>query len=161
MVTIRMPAGPATPDDLVEEYRQLYDSRIEWHCQGRHGVVRGIKNAAERNKLYAMLVYYFGDRCAWRTKGGGELEFVHKAKVFPAPTRPWGWCGTTVLFDDWRRQEEGARELAASFKLGDQVAFDFRGQRKVGFVSNTAKRVTVIADGQKFYVPASQLERLS
>ena len=145
--------------------KALLDSgQLQWHndrCMNRHGTVTGIKSVAERNEIVRTLNWFFGDRCAWRTRGARpSLEFVHKAKVFPPPSKPWEWCGESVLFEDWRRDEEQARSLAASFRLGEKVAFTAKGRTIEGIVSNAGKRVTVVTDGQKWYVPAGQLTRL-
>jgi hypothetical protein len=146
--------------------KALYDSRIEWHkdsCQGRHGVVRGVTRA-EFGKIAEMLVYYFGSKCYWNKKGAVkgtyDVEFATMTKVYPAPKKPWDWCGTSVLFEDWHQQETAIYAAARQYKAGDQVSFDFKGETLTGLVSNIAKRVTVIVPGRgKIYVPGSMLRR--
>jgi hypothetical protein len=123
-------------------------------------VVRSIPKA-EVNRAYETLVYFYGAKCGWQKKnsdGTADIEFVHMTKVYPSPTQPWEWCGTSVIFEDWRMQKEGQIAAAHAFKCGDEVAFAFKGEQLRGLVWGAATRVTVVVKNRgKFYVPASGL----
>jgi hypothetical protein len=144
------------------EMSAMYNSGIiEWHCEGRHGVVRNIANKAQMQQTL-MLNYFFGDRCAWDNQKG-ELEFVHMTKVYPAPTKPWQWCGTTVLFNDWKVREETAQSSLQAFKIGDRVRFEYKGRRFEGLVAGKNKRCTVVVEGSEvvYYIPATSLTKVA
>lgn len=148
-------------EEVVAEYRRLFETVIEWHCEGRHGVVRNIDIRDPKTRtIQDMLIYHFGSKCFWMKKIQGsiyDLEFVHMAKVYPPPKKPWEWCGTSVLFADWQQKEQIQRNAAQQFRIGDTVSFFHKGKKLTGIVSNVNKRITVIVDHAKWYVPATQL----
>jgi hypothetical protein len=159
-----------------ERAKELYDKRIEWHdnpadrnpawpneasCAGRHGVVRGV-GRNDVQEIAEMLVFYFGDRCYWTKSMSGltDFEFVHQAKVYPPPRKPWGWCGVSVLFA--QNQEWEARERTASlaFKPGQMVEFTAKGVVKRGLVSSiNAKSISVTVIDEGTWRVAAQLLR--
>ena len=146
----------------VEETR-LAALGIEWHCPGRHGVVRNVVWAEEGESVSATLEYFFGCRGGhglwWKKDAGGTYdgEFVHMCKVFPPPKKPWEWCGLSVLFADWQAAESAERSRLREFKIGDEVAFTHKGETLTGIVVNKKKRLTVLIGHQKWYVPVSSV----
>lgn len=160
-------------DRKAAEYKELYDTVIFWHhnpdsvlaaqrpsCQGRHGAVYEVE-AHEYNKVAAMLVYYFGERCFWtrrNSKGTTDFEFVHMTKVSPPPRNPWEWCGKSIMWEYQHQRQLTNRATLARFQIGQTVRFTFKGETHEGVVAGTNKRVTVIVPGHgKFYIPAHML----
>jgi hypothetical protein len=141
-------------------------ARIEWCCRGRHGVIKRVPKK-ESNEVNRMLIYFFGSKCAtWKNRPGEpsfmDVEFVHMTKVSPPPRKPWEWCGKTILFRDWQKQEEETKKAMARFSTGDKVYFSHKGQRCYGIVAGGRKRVTVIVDEPesmkgKWYIPPQDL----
>lgn len=133
------------------EAHSLYHSGIiQWHegCRGRHGVIRGVADRAALMRVGRMLTYYFGEKCWWqspRPDGKFNVEFVPMTKVFPPPTRPWEWCGTTVFFGDWHRRETVQRATLLQFRPGNRVAFEARGKTHVGIVANVNRKTVSVA----------------
>lgn len=145
----------------------LHDEHVYWHdhsschpgtknCDGRHGVVFGLA-PEEIGPVAQMLVYYYGDRCWWRKandEGTYDLEFVHMAKVTPPPTKPWEWCGETVLYEEeksrWDAHTRAIATARARFQPGDEVTFtDRRGNPKKGWVARVNdKTVSVTVPGE-------------
>lgn len=145
-----------------EGMRQKLDALgVEWHCPGRHGVVRNIRTG-QTQEVLRILTYFFGKRCAW--KQGRDIEFVHMTKVFPPPSKPWGWCGTSVLFADWQQEETDARNAMQAFSVGDEVEFEYKGQKHTGVVSNFGRtRLTIVEPGQqgKWHMPATSVKHVT
>lgn len=145
-------------DKIRAEYSRIAeDGTITWCCRGRHGAIYGVTES-ESMLVQEFLVWFFGQKCCtWKKAGKANkeqiwnVEFVPMTKVSPPPKTPWGWCGTSILFEDWRLQEQAQLEAAAQFHIGDKVAFNYRGNHE-GIVVNVNKRVTVISGNQKFYV---------
>jgi hypothetical protein len=154
-----MTLNPAS-DARAAEMRGLYDSLIEWHCPGRHGVIRNVR-PADLSKVVEMLTYFFGNRCCWRS--GSDLEFVHMTKVFPAPKRPWEWCGTSVLFEDWKQREIRQSDARAAFRVGNRVRFEYKGRQFEGLIYGMGgKRCSIVIEGSEivYYMPPTSLTKV-
>lgn len=138
------------------------EGKIEWHsCGHRHGVIRNVPKA-ELGEIAAAVDYVMGDRSSWSSKVGSKLfdvEFVYQCTGGSAErcSKPWQYCGTTVLFADWQARIEAAR----AFRPGDQVSFSFKGERFDAVVTGAADRVTLVVPGRvgKWYMPADELVR--
>jgi len=148
-VSIEITGSPATLRDLFdsspeakarvkvegERMDALYKEAIEWPhegCRNRHGMVsRATADRIGRSEVVRMLTYFFGEKCCWRDKAG-NLEFVHMTKVYPAPTRPWQWCGTSILpeMEDWHKREDERGDanwrIRSQLKVGSIVSFKSR-----------------------------------
>lgn len=163
-----------TDEDIIrihgkngERWINLRD-KIEWHCKGRHGVIRRVPKA-EAYQVRDVLEYYFGAKCAtWRKTPGEpsymDVEFVHMTKVSPPPKRPWQWCGETLLFKDWMDRELLRAKQMQNFQVGDEVWFTHKGVTYEGVVSGGRTRVTVIVTTPKpgkWYVPPADLIKKS
>lgn len=131
----------ATYEEMQELYKKWSeDGTIEWHCPGRHGVIRKI---GRDPKTLNFLVYFFGNRCY--TNKGNDVEFVHMTKVFPPPRNPWEWCGETVLFQDLKESRERRQAEVKTFKPGDEVTIVINGKRETAFVvKSNQKTVSVV-----------------
>lgn len=144
------------------EMRAAWDALpIEWHCQGRHGVVRDVP-AEKAGEVERVIEWFLGHGGCWWTKtvdGKRSVEFVHMTKVYPPPGKPWEWCGTTVLFGDWQTRLADTKALAAEFAPGDPVEFEFKGETKRGLVMYPNERtVSVMVEGEgRYTVPPEQL----
>lgn len=156
---------PKTPPEVLEKYKMLLDSGIiVWHCASfakRHGTIYNIKRGHVA-EIYAMLVYYFGDKCAWSQKNSDNtvnLEFVYQGNG--KLSRPWYYCGSTSIFNDWKEREDANLNKLSQFHLADEVIFEFRGVVRKGYIANLRKRATVVSNGQKFYIPADQLRKVT
>jgi hypothetical protein len=146
-------------DETSKRMHEMYETiGIEWHarsdghsCQGRHGVVRHVANA-DWQKVQRMLEWFMGHGCCrWIADGPGTyaVEFVHMTKVSPAPTKPWEWCGETVLFGDWKAKVEQTRKAVQTFREGQRVKFDHAGRTRYGLVASVnEKTVSVIVEGE-------------
>lgn len=159
---------PRIPEETKARYEMLYKSGIiiEHLCKiegwkVRHGTILNIKKQ-HVNEIHAMLIFYFGDKCAWAVKNPDNttsLEFVYQGN--DRQMRPWYYCGTSVLFEDWHEREDNNLNILSEFHVGDDVQFVFRGVRYQGMIANLRKRATVIVKGRgKFYVPAKELEKV-
>jgi len=148
--------------------RPIYE-QITWHtgCEGRHGTIEFDTNGYSRQDVYDMLDFYFAahhGKGAWSY--GNIVEFTHMAKTFPVPTKPWGWCGSTVLFEDWRKREIGQVISRSEFSVGDFVEFTASKTKQTvrGFVFKTsnARRINVLVPGSDRYwlVPPKMLKKL-
>lgn len=132
-----------------EEMQALYkrwseDGTVEWHCPGRHGVIRKI---GSEQKTLQFLVYFFGDRC-YKNKGN-DVEFVHMTKVFPPPRNPWEWCGETVLFNDIKDARDKRRAEVKAFNPGDEVTLVINGNKETAYVvKSNQKTVSVVVPGK-------------
>jgi hypothetical protein len=138
--------------------------RIEWHCQSGHGVLRDIP-AENAGRVQRVIEWYYGaGACRWTSTVNGlrSVEWVPMTKVFPPPTKPWEWCGKTVLFEDWQRQERETREAIRSFTPGEAVWFEYKHERKDGFVSHlNAKTVAVTVPGEGGWrIPPQDLHKV-
>jgi len=165
------------PDPIVQAYldritaeapaveAEWKELNIEWHCQGRHGVVRDVPSA-KAGRVQRVIEWYMGaNSCRWTKAKNGKrsVEFVHMTKVFPPPRKPWQWCGTTVLFPDWQAQEAAERDAVETFRRGDEVFFEFRGRPKTGLVIQPNRRtVSVMVAGEgRYTVPPTDLHKIS
>jgi len=139
-----------TANKMRTQWSNLQSS-IEWHCPGRHGVIRDVP-AEMAGSIQRVIEWHLGHgACRWTktTKGLTSVEFVHMTKVFPAPRRPWEWCGTTLLFTDWQDREAEGRRLSQKFAIGDRVWFLARGSRHEGLVAGVnAKTISVLVEGE-------------
>ena len=157
----KMMIFPRVPDETRAEYEMLYNSGIIiWHEKGRHGTILNIK-AEHVNQIYAMLRYYLGDKCAWRQNnddGTVNLEFVYQGNG--RLNRPWLYCNTSILFEDWHKRDDEYYTIGDRFHLGDQVKFSYKGNDYKGIVVNKRKRATILSGGKRFYVPFTAMEKL-
>jgi hypothetical protein len=129
----------------LEELHELYEKRITWHnegCRGRHGIVCNVCDR-DLKKIVTMLEYFFGEDCYHkRTKFNGkvyDIEFVHMTKVSPSPTRPWEWCGVTMLFQKELAREYKSRKLLSKFSNGQRVLFNYARMHLKGTVVGTTR----------------------
>jgi len=137
---------------------------IDWHCPGRHGVVRGVPSA-EAGKVQRVIEWHLGHgACRWTKAEGGlrDVEFVHMTKVSPPPKRPWQWCGETVLFTSWQATEMYEAMMSQQFSRSDEVWFTYKGQRRQGLVVQINRRtVSVMVAGEgRYTVPPTDLHRV-
>ena len=159
---LRAPVEPRVSEERME---QLLEDRVLWCCEGRHGYVMGL-TTPEADEMNYTLEYYYGckpNRGSWWQKepdGTYNVEFCHQAKVYPPPNRPWGWCGETDLFSDWKARELQQAVTKSRFQMGDRVRFAYRGQTFEGIIAGGRKRATVIAGHRKFYMPYSYLTKI-
>lgn len=150
-----------TATEMRTEYAAL---EIEWHCPGRHGVVRDVP-AKSAGRVQRVIEWHLGHgACKWTKTVNGKtsVEFVDMTKVFPAPKRPWQWCGETILFADWRDSENADTVALATFRLGERVAFVHKGQIVSGEVTKiNRKTVSIHVSGQgSWTVPPTQLYKV-
>lgn len=148
---------------IEAEWAEL-QSTVEWHCPGRHGVIRNVP-ADKAGRVQQVVEWYFGHKaCRWTdtVNGTRNVEFVAMTKTVPAPSKPWEWCGTTVLFEDWQRQEEATRDAIGAFEPGEAVWFMFDGQRKEGIIGRlNVKTIGVTVAGEGGYrVPPHELHKV-
>lgn len=141
-------------DKTADEMRTAWAAlNIEWHCQGRHGVIRDVP-AADAGRVNRVIEWHMGHNAArWAaTKSGKrDVEFVPMTKTIPAPKKPWEWCGTTVLFTDWQERERATAEAVQSFNPGEPVWFEHKGSRLEGFVTKVNRKtvgVLIPNDGE-------------
>jgi hypothetical protein len=148
-------------------YDTIYrDHEIEWHCPGRHGVIRNvIKNGSgEAGKVIRAIDWFFGCKGQWWKNSPGkpgfmDVEFVHMTKTSPPPRAPWDWCGTSVLHETENKIRKINQQLANMFPIGQKVSFIHKNRKIVGFVCNKAKRATVLVPGEgKWHAPFDILE---
>lgn len=139
-------------EDLHEMYEAAIMHRVDWHCPGRHGVVRNVEKK-DQNIISNAIIYFYGSKGQWwkqsegKAKGVLDVEFVHMTKVFPPPRKPWEWCGTTILFEDWKKQEDDNRRERKKFKVGMMVSFSHKGQTISGVIAGLNKRAKVVVPG--------------
>lgn len=151
---------------ISDERREYWFSRIEFHegCH-KHGVIHNIPIAQWREVDYT-LCYYWGCKPRkgswWHKNANGTLdvEFVDMASVYPPPSKPWEWCGTSMLFERWHQQVRMQREAARRLQVGDLVKFDYKGNTYRGIVINIRTRATVLVGHAKWYVPPLELTKL-
>ena len=145
-------------EDMQAAYKRANeDGTIEWHCPGRHGVIRG---KGRDNETLAMLVYFFGSGC-YHVKGN-DVEFVHMSKVFPPPKKAWQWCGDSVLFVEEQRREQTDRDAAEKFIAGERVSFMHKKARLTGIIYSPGVRAKVAVEGVGgFTVPSTMLTKES
>ena len=153
---------------VLNEQRDLYKpvlDRAEWCCQGSHGVIRNVQKKDEQ--LVARAInYFYGCKGQWWKKNATktmDVEFVPMTKVFPPPRKPWEWCGKTILFQDWKDQEDTNRNLMSNFKIGQSVYFFHKGEQISGIIAGLNKRAKIVIPGQETWwnVPYSELRRLA
>jgi hypothetical protein len=153
---------PRLPEETKAEYEMLWKSGIiTWHCrEGRHGTILNIK-PEHVNKLYAMLCYFLGKKCGWQKindDGTISLEFVYQGNG--RLDKPWLYCNKSVLFEDWHKRDDEYYTLADQFHLGDNVKFDYKGNKYKGILINKRKRGTILSGGQKYYIPFTDMEKV-
>lgn len=136
------------------EMRAAWEAlNIEWHCPGRHGVVRDVPKD-QTGYVQRVIEWHLGHgSCRWTGTGRSKkrsVEFVHMTKVFPAPRRPWQWCGETLLFPKWKAREEADRAARDTFTPGEAVSFEYKGQTKRGAFSHITRsgRAAVLVSGE-------------
>ncbi|MGV0985103.1 MAG: hypothetical protein ACOYB2_11140 [Limnohabitans sp.] len=154
------------------KFNELQEAgRLEVHegCR-KHGVVRGIA-ADEVNAVVRALDYVYGHKSTWattRTVGGKkvyDLEYVYQCTGGPAErcSKPWQWCGTSVLFEDWHQREINAATAVRKFWIGQRVSFVWKGQTKYGLVKSVnPQTVSIIVDGERgwFRMPGTEVKAL-
>lgn len=152
----------------VPEMEAIWD-KVEWHCPGRHGVIRNI-DPKESPRVASTIMYYFGgkpDKGQWWARNPEnpknlDVEFNHQCKVFPPPEHAWNWCGEAILskFQDMKYVVETERKLKNIFKMGQAVSFVFKGQTKHGLVANKGpgRATVVVQDEGTWHVPYLELE---
>ncbi len=140
------------------KFKELQEAgRLEVHegCR-KHGVVRSVP-ADEVNAVVRALDYVYGYKSTWaisRTVYGKkvyDLEYVYQW-CGPATRRPkpWQWCGTSILFEDWHRREKAAAEAASRFWIGQRVSFEWKGRTLVGLVKSVnPKTVSIVVHGER------------
>lgn len=142
---------------------------MEMNCIGRHGVIRNV-TVAEWKEVQYTITYYFGavqKRGMWWQKqpnGTYSVEFYNTTKVLDGDnSKPWGWCGDTVLFNDqkvafWAAQVKRVKHRAR-FEVGDTVTFEARGDYHTGTIISMrgTKRATVAVGRKQWYVPYAEL----
>ena len=136
--------------------------RVEWCCQGQHGAIRNVEKKDEQ-LVAGAIQYFYGNKGQWWKKNASktmDVEFVPMTKVFPPPRKPWEWCGKTILFENWQKQEADNRKLASQFKIGQTVTFVVKGAVIKGIISGLNKRAKVIIPGQEnwWHVPYHELK---
>lgn len=151
--------------DEREKYKKIVDERVEWCCPGRHGVVRNVTKKEWREEIGPALNFFYacGRKGAWATKtinGKFDIEFCHQAKVFPAPNKPWLWCGETILFKDWQNELQVNQEKGEKFKIGDKVSFTYKERPKTGLIYAINKRASIVVqDDGIYYIPFDSIRR--
>ena len=151
--------------DEAPEMKSGWDAlEIEWHCPGRHGVVRDVPSA-DAGRIQRVIEWHMGhNACRWTKAINGKrsVEFVAMSKVSPPPRKPWEWCGETVLFGEWMAQETSEQRAVAEYLRGDEVWFNFRGVRKTGLVIQPNRRtVSVMVAGEgRYTVPPTDLHHV-
>lgn len=90
--------------DVSYETAEMWLERMEWHCQGRHGVLRAVAqdDVEEAKESIGFFLGHGGDFAKANPDGTWDIEFVHMTKVWPPPKSADGWCGTSVL---WPRRK--------------------------------------------------------
>jgi hypothetical protein len=151
--------------ETLNSQHDLYEpilKRVEWCCEGRHGVIRNVKRD-ESNLVSRAINYFFGSKGQWWKKNESktlDVEFVPMTKVSPPPRKPWEWCGKTVLFEDWHQKEKANLDTRENFRIGQQVCFSHKDKTIIGIISARNKRAKVIVPGSETWwnVPYSQLK---
>src|SRR6266550_3491300 len=152
-------------EEEIARYKKFMDSdKVQWHEPWRHGVIRNIPRK-ESNRFNRMIEYYMGSKACFWTRGARsdlmDVEFVHMAKVYPPPKKPWEWCGTSILFPDWQKDTVANQNAREKFNIGDKVRFTAKGRTIEGIVYGGRKRVAIVAGREKWYVPPTQLELIN
>lgn len=144
------------PDYVDESDRRHYAwlDRVEWHCEGRHGVLRNLSESEWHEAAKALWYFYLAkpNHGLWTKKigpGRYDVEFTHQAKVFPPPTKPWEWCGKSVLFEEWHEQARAAQAARRQWQVGMRCQFrGTHGHAVTGVVIGVGpKNIKVLADG--------------
>lgn len=152
--------------DEREKYSKIIDARVEWCCPGRHGVVRNVTQKEWREEIGPALRFFYacGPKGVWATKtsrGVFDIEFCHQAKVFPAPKKPWEWCGETVLFKELQDAEDRNREKGENFKIGQKVKFSYKKVDYVGLIYAINKRASIVVENDGiFYMPFNSIKKV-
>lgn len=141
---------------------------LEWHtkdCEDRHGVLRHVPPGSVPDVDQALFQLY-GPRSAWRlwNEGGGDydMEFINGAAFYPRPKKPWGVCGTSILFEDAHQEELAASEAAQEFNVGDEVRFAHGGEWQQGLIArvNATRCTVVVKDHDRpYYVYGKELTK--
>jgi len=157
-----MDARLAVLNEQQDIYKPVLERAEYCSCGGRHGVIRNVEKKDEQLVSRA-ITYFYGSKGQWWKKNltkTFDVEFVPMTKVFPPPRKPWEWCGKTVLFGDWQKQEEENRRLSTQFRIGQTVSFLVKGKAITGIISSLNKRAKVIIPGQETWwnVPYSELK---
>lgn len=160
-----MDARLAVLSEQHDIYKPVMERAEYCSCVGRHGVIRNVEKNDEQLVSRA-ITYFYGSKGQWWKKNSSktkDVEFVSMTKVFPPPRKPWEWCGKTILFEDWQKQEADNRKLASQFKIGQTVSFLVKGKTITGIISSLNKRAKVIVPGQEswWHVPYNELKTVS
>ena len=147
--------------DKVDDTAAWIKEHVEWCCAGRHGVVRNLQESETNEARYAISSHYGaydGDGLWWAHNDDGtwSCEFTHMCKVSPPPTKPWEWCGKTVLFERWRSIAETARGIKMTFPVGSFVTvLDFDDFMTSGQVDRITQKRIYVNDlaGTRYGVP--------
>jgi hypothetical protein len=148
--------------DRITWCTQLYNGRPA--CINRHGTIYHVQPTEIRD-VENTLSYYYGCRNhkgLWWRKDGAEyaVEFATQTKVSPPPSKPWEWCGTTMIFPDWHMEVQEQATAARAVKIGDTVTFSHKGQTYQGIVAGGRTRATIIVGHSKWHVPYTELTRV-
>lgn len=155
---------PASSD--VKSLRGIVDEYAEWvhpDCKEKHGVLRHVPPQRIPAVESALTVLY-GPRSSRRRFNDGmggdyDVEFMDTNAFYPAPRKPWEYCGTSILFEDEHQRDLELQQAVREFKPGDQVRFMHRGKSLVGLIARVnKKRCTVVVkhDGA-YYVPGKDM----
>jgi len=86
--------------------REILDTEVIWCCRGRHGALLDIP-VKDADEYLQTLEYFYAavlDNGVWikhyDDRDTVDMEFTHQAKVSPPPTKPWEWCGKTLVFPE-------------------------------------------------------------
>lgn len=161
------------PDNVVpfrgKAKEPTKDENKEWwlkynqpHEAARHGVLLHVP-AQETMQVELAATFYLGAHGLWKRFNEGHMsydyEYVYQGNG--RIMRPWGYCGTSLLFKDWQDKEAQTAKALVGFRPGMRVRFqDKAGRVKEGIVSNVGtKNVMVVVEHEGTYrVPPTGIE---
>jgi hypothetical protein len=154
MPTVEVPPTPSRPAwDRIA-------SRVTFHegCGESHGSIRRVRSSEKRAVIAGIHERMPGAK-VWRTRvydgSYTDLEFTRYG------SKPWSGCGIAMVpeFEAWRLEEAGNRQAMRQFRIGDRVAFDWKGSRKTGtVVSINEKTLSIEVGYERWRMPASLVE---